>query len=416
VADKPKLEPIGELIVRVRRDHGRSQSRLACLLNERAGTDTLTRHEVSRWERGERIPTGWLPHLSSVLGVSLDDLERSVAIARQQRRAADDEGRGSLPRIVEPGSEADRPVDSSYVVAVRQTNMELVTLDSRYGGNDVYQLATRAFRSARRKVGGGAYAHAIERDLEAAVGEMGEVAAWIAYDADQLDASRRITHEAMFLSRSAGDRGLELFELSHLALLALQLRRSREALRIAEDITAEARLSPRVIAMFELRKGRALAQLAARTPALDALDKAEAVLSGGVNARDPEWTWWVEQAEIAWHRGSVHAELGEWPAAVELFSQAVELRARRGVHAEPARPNGRALFNDLAHLFESQVRAKAWREGEAVIAELIGQANAIGSARTTHLLTRVIRRVEQTSGATTTLADATGELRRILAA
>jgi len=139
--------------------------------------------------------------------------------------------------------------------------MELVTLDSRYGGNDVYQLATRAFRSAHRKVGGGAYAHAIERDLEAAVGEMGEVAAWIAYGGPD--------------------------------------------------------------------------------PALDALDRAEAVLSGGVNARDPGPGGW----------------------------------------SRPKSPGIGAAFTP------------SWASGRPPSSC-----------------------AEQTSGATTTLADATGELRRILAA
>jgi tetratricopeptide (TPR) repeat protein len=416
VADKPTLEPVGELIARVRREQGRSQSRLAALLNERASTDTLTRHEVSRWERGERTPTDWLPHLSPVLGVPLEELERSVAIARQQRRAASADAGGSLSGIVEPGNESDRPADASYVTAIRQTNQELITLDSRYGGNDVYQLAMRAFRTAHKKLGSGAYAPAIERDLEAAVGETGEIAAWIAYDADQQDASRQVIHEAMLLSRLAGDRGLELFELSHLAMLALHLRRSREALRIAEDITENVGLSPRVSALFELRRGRALAQLDARAPALSALDKAEATLSDGITSRDPEWTWWVDSAEIAWHRGIVHAELGEWLAAVELFNRAAELRAPRGTYAEPSRPKGRAAFNDLAHLLEALIRAQAWQEGEPVITEMIGQASAIGSARTTHLLVRVIRRIQKADGATSTLTDAATDLRRILAA
>jgi tetratricopeptide (TPR) repeat protein len=319
---------------------------------------------------------------------------------------------GSLSR---EGKQIARPTPRMSWRSGR-TNRELITLDSRYGGDDVYQVAIRAFRSAHRKLGNGAYHHAIERDLEAAVGETGEIASWIAYDADQHAVSRQVVHEAMLLSRLAGDRSLELFELSHLALLALQLRRSREALRIADDIAGDVGLSPRVVAMFELRRGRALAQLDAHTPAVSALDKAEAALSDGVSRRDPGWTWWVDGAEIAWHRGVVYAELGDWSKAVDLFSHAAELRTKRGTYAEPTRPNGRAVFNDLAHLFEALVRAKAWREGERVIAELIGQASAIGSARTTSLLMQAIHGAQRAGGATSALTDASAELRRILVA
>jgi transcriptional regulator with XRE-family HTH domain len=39
----------------------RSQRAQTALLCELAKTDTLTRNEISRWERGERVPDDWLP-------------------------------------------------------------------------------------------------------------------------------------------------------------------------------------------------------------------------------------------------------------------------------------------------------------------------------------------------------------------
>jgi hypothetical protein len=50
----------------------------------------------------------------------------------------------------------------------------------------------------------------VERDLTAAAGETGEIAAWLAPDADHQAISRQIIHEALMLSRLAGDHDMEL--------------------------------------------------------------------------------------------------------------------------------------------------------------------------------------------------------------
>ncbi|POM26039.1 hypothetical protein BTM25_04230 [Actinomadura rubteroloni] len=52
------------------------------MLNELAGTATLTRNEVSRWERGDRILDDWLPRIARAHDVPLAVLERMAAHAR----------------------------------------------------------------------------------------------------------------------------------------------------------------------------------------------------------------------------------------------------------------------------------------------------------------------------------------------
>jgi transcriptional regulator with XRE-family HTH domain len=66
----------GQVICELRLAMGLSQGRLAEELNKVSGHPTLTREEVSRWERGGRVPGRfWLPHLSAVLHVPLARLE-----------------------------------------------------------------------------------------------------------------------------------------------------------------------------------------------------------------------------------------------------------------------------------------------------------------------------------------------------
>ena len=80
-------ETLGTLLARVRGEQGISQLRLAERLCAASGQPTVTRHEISRWEREERIPTGhWLGWLGAVLDVPLPELERAAAQARWARR------------------------------------------------------------------------------------------------------------------------------------------------------------------------------------------------------------------------------------------------------------------------------------------------------------------------------------------
>ena len=80
---------LGSLLLRARRTQGRSQQRLAQELCQVAGTATVSRHEISRWEREERIPSSyWLAWLGVVLGRPAAELERATAHTRQRRARA----------------------------------------------------------------------------------------------------------------------------------------------------------------------------------------------------------------------------------------------------------------------------------------------------------------------------------------
>lgn len=80
------VETIGAVIARVRTEHGVTQLKLAEWLCAAAGVATVTRHEVSRWEREERLPSRfWLGWLALVLDLPVDQLELAVVAARRQR-------------------------------------------------------------------------------------------------------------------------------------------------------------------------------------------------------------------------------------------------------------------------------------------------------------------------------------------
>jgi transcriptional regulator with XRE-family HTH domain len=65
----------GHRLAQLRRRRGLSQQQLANLLCAATGTSSLSRNEISRWERGQRQPAqAWLGWLSLVLHVPSEQL------------------------------------------------------------------------------------------------------------------------------------------------------------------------------------------------------------------------------------------------------------------------------------------------------------------------------------------------------
>ncbi|MBI3687072.1 MAG: helix-turn-helix transcriptional regulator [Actinobacteria bacterium] len=78
---------LGALIRDLRKARGWSQSELARRLAETSGRPSLTREEISRWERATVIPGPyWLSHLSTVLGAPADLLAEEARLSRVNRR------------------------------------------------------------------------------------------------------------------------------------------------------------------------------------------------------------------------------------------------------------------------------------------------------------------------------------------
>ncbi|WIY00860.1 helix-turn-helix transcriptional regulator [Amycolatopsis mongoliensis] len=76
-----------ELLAERRSAKGWSQEDLATRLHAMSGNASVTREEVSRWERGKRIPGPyWRSWLSRVLDTPCDELELAAAVARRRRR------------------------------------------------------------------------------------------------------------------------------------------------------------------------------------------------------------------------------------------------------------------------------------------------------------------------------------------
>lgn len=75
----------GLRLAQLRRRRGLSQQQLADLLCAAAGTSTISRNEISRWERGVRLPAQpWLGWLTKVLDAPMDKPVQTVGQSTPQ--------------------------------------------------------------------------------------------------------------------------------------------------------------------------------------------------------------------------------------------------------------------------------------------------------------------------------------------
>jgi transcriptional regulator with XRE-family HTH domain len=297
------------------------------------------------------------------------------------------------------------PLDSDYVESLRVRTGLIVDLDFQLGGDQASDVALPLFRSVRRKIGTSQRDPSIVRDLYAAAGELAEITGWFLYDAGQHDLAMRVDHESLHLSRLAGDRRTELLTLQNMSLLAGDLARPVEALRIAQMVLETSPdLSPRLQALFRIREARALALLGDRSAAEDTFDQARSRYLDGVRDDDPAWAWWINDQELAWHEAMIRADLADAHAAVDALQASIEYIPGREV---------RRRYNHLANLLHQQARAAAWREAAAT-AESIGPfVDEVRSTRSANTLLTALDTLDL--GSTPSVREASGHLRGLLA-
>jgi transcriptional regulator with XRE-family HTH domain len=402
--------PLGDLIAEERQRRGLTRAELADVVKKATKGTGTNEKAVARWELHGDIP---VPATLRALAVVLElPVEHVVAVAKEQRRlrksgtsaSTGDEGRSSngLPDLDVGPCE---PADHEYVAAVRATVQQLVTLESRLGGDELAPLATRYLQTVQRRVGGSLRA-GIERELQAAVAELAELKGWLLHVSDRHYAAQQANYEALHLARVAGDRGMELLILNNVAFLDTVTRRPGSALQTTAMVLETAGLSNRLAAIFSVQRARALALLGDRSGTMSMLDRATSNFLDGVSGQDPYWAWWIDEGEILVHTGRCHSYLGDHAEAVSFIQRSIE-------DCPPAQASNR--FHRLTSLLNAMLRAEAWDDTRSVIEQTIPFIGEVSSGRTIARLQRVATRVQEPAAPAST-REAGQHLASVLAA
>lgn len=326
-----KRKRFGAYLARLRRDAGKSQRQLAETLCRISGTASVTRHEISRWERGERVPDVWLPALATALGVPLDTLERAAAHARgedigTELRSPAEALAYFLPDSVDLGplaSSAGRRVGATTAAALADRAHGLRLADDVIAGGDLLAPALRELDGAVRLYRETTHSEETGRSLLSSIGEIAQITGWIASDAGEHDQAARAYRLGVSAAREAGDFAL----VGNLAgSLAYQLSNTdheddgvslaRAALDEAgPDAPAKAR------ALYLDRVAWAHAKTGDAQPAMRALAEAHEAMAGEDSQESPEWAYWVSPEELDVMDARVYTELRKPLRAVPLLQE-----------------------------------------------------------------------------------------------
>lgn len=338
------------MLTRLRLARGYSQLRLAERLCAAAGTPTVSRHEVSRWERQERIPGPfWLGWLAVVLEAPLDELEAAVTATRRElpgagrggpeqhhlwrpptadellaglAGASDHDLRGLAhswlagPPDPPPGQppagsgppapdEASDPLDR-----LARRLLDLRRTDDLIGGAEVTGLVDRELRAAislLREVP----THQRRRALRL-VAELAQLAGWVHADAGDPTTARRAYRVALRAATASADRPLAAHVLGCLSHQCLAAGDPQQALLLAGTARAGAdgTASAHTQALLLHRVALAAARAGERRAAQAALASAERIADRSRPEHEPSWLYWLDQPELTAMTGRCLAVLG----------------------------------------------------------------------------------------------------------
>ncbi|MFD0555289.1 helix-turn-helix domain-containing protein [Streptomyces rectiviolaceus] len=319
----------GSYLATLRRSTGKSQRQLAAHLCLLSGIQSLTRNEVSRWERGVRAPGPWLAILSRALSVPLPDLQQAAAYARGEESARPPGMLLTLAELLPTGGPLERSAGHAgrrighpdvRLLAGRVHALRLA--DDVLSGGDLIAPAFRELRRAVDLYRTASFSDETGRGLLVQLGELGQIAGWVASDAGRLDDAEYAYRLGIDAARQAGQHALVGNLAGSLAYQWSNNGRERDAADMAQAAVNEAGpdAPPAARALFLDRVAWTQTRVGEAQAAMRALGEAHDALSSEGGAQAPPWAYWVSRAELEVMDARVFTELHRPLRAVPLLT------------------------------------------------------------------------------------------------
>lgn len=324
-----RREQFGRYLARLRRDARLSQRQLADRLCAASGTASVTRNEVARWERGARLPGPWLPWLAAVLCAPLEGLEGGAAYARGEPGGRLPGAFATLAQLLPPGDPLEplsartgRRIGPDTVAALAGRVHGLRLADDVLAGGDLIAPALRELSGAVKLHREASYTEPVGQALLTQVGELAQIAGWIASDAGQHDDAERAYQLGISAARQAGDGALTANLAGSLAYQLSNTGREREGVDLARAAVEEAGpdAPPQTRALFHDRVAWAHTKANEAQPAMTSLGRAHDALTETHGRPAPQWAYWVSREELDVMDARVFTELRKPLRAVPLLT------------------------------------------------------------------------------------------------
>lgn len=237
-------------------------------------------------------------------------------------------------------------VGTEEVDLLRSAVLDLDVIDQRFGGGRLWRSARAHLILVHRLIEEGTYGESIGQELHGIAGQLTTSLGWFCYDAGQQTEARVYFSEALNTAMISGDDPLATRTLSNMARQSVDLGKGREAVRfahIAQAHAAEWSAPPRVGALLAIREAHGYARLGDKISCGEAIKRAWDDFERGPSARDPDWTSFLNEAELSCLEGMCRLDLGQHGHSAELLGHAARLQ-----DIEYSRNRGMSLAQ-LAH-------------------------------------------------------------------
>lgn len=306
------VDPFALRLHQLRKDAGRTQEQQADAINAASGRVTVTRREISRYEKSKNIPTNHtLEHIAVACGVSFEELQREAKAARARRRQArhheeqdpEDMRRrtvlggavigagaaaepwGRLAAALQRGTRIDEPSAAALIDRAADLHVQELDLSARHLQHKV-ETHLDAITSALPRAG----EH--ERALTIAAGETAALAGWVAWDLGEhtkADAYYKVASEC---ATSAGHPPLRALALTYASYGDHAPQRKVSFLRqAAQDVRGRGNAA--AAAWIHGRYAEEAALLNDTTSALQALERAQFAYDFADHTREQAWVRFV---------------------------------------------------------------------------------------------------------------------------
>ncbi|MEV3873751.1 hypothetical protein [Streptomyces sp. NPDC049906] len=231
-----------------------------------------------------------------------------------------------------PGSaqSSDLRIGEEEVAGFQDTAADLDVIDQRFGGDRLWRSAKMHLSYIHHVMDHGTYSHEIGQQLHAIAGQLTTSLGWFCYDAGQQTEARVYFSEALNASVLTGDHPLATRTLSNMSRQCIDLGKPREAVRFArtaEQYAAKWEAPPRVSTLLSIRAAQGYARAGDELHATVSIKRAWRSFDQGATNRDPQWTSFLNEAELVCLEGMARSDLGQHKRAVRLLDRSAALQA-----------------------------------------------------------------------------------------
>jgi len=221
--------------------------------------------------------------------------------------------------------DAGRRIGHTLIDKLGARVVELRHLDDTVGSAALLPVVLAELDRAERLAREASYPPQVGARLLTVVGELSQLAGWVASDAGHHQHAQRLYLSGLTAAEAAGDRALGGQLLSSLSYQIANIGKPDDALLIARSAVTGAAHAPPVVRVLLLER---LAWAAARVHDADATRRVLDAVDDTFDERrdttvEPEWVYWLNRAEIDIMAARCLIELGMPAAAEPLLTRAL---------------------------------------------------------------------------------------------